>query len=92
MLVLESCAWTKSRTAACAAVSRLGSTSVAHIDPDTSSARIRADSETGTSTLTCGRAAARPSAASAASSSATGTCRRQADRRGAAARIRATLE
>ena len=92
MRVSPSCACTKSRTAVWAAVSRLGSTSVAHIDPETSSARIMAASETGTSTLSRGRAAASPSAARAASSSATGTCRFHAARRGAAARISATLE
>ena len=55
---------TKSRTAACAAESRLGSTSVAHIEPDTSSARITAAPDTGTSVLICGRAAARARQAS----------------------------
>jgi hypothetical protein len=49
--VLGSCVWTKSRTAACAAVSRLGSTSVAHMEPDTSTARISATLEYRTACL-----------------------------------------
>ncbi len=90
--VLPSCACTNSRTAAWAAVSRLGSTSVAHIEPDTSSATITAAPATGTSSRACGRAPATPSDASAPSTSTKGRCRRHAERAGAAARINATLE
>ena len=92
MRVSASWFFTKSRTAVSAAVSRLGVTSVEHIEPDTSSARMIVESAIGTSMLTCGRAAATPSSASAPSTSANGTCRFHAARFGAAARISATLE
>ena len=92
MRVSASWFFTNSRTAASAAVSRLGETSVEHMEPDTSSARMIVESEIGTSMLTWGRAAATPSSASAASTSANGTCRFHAARLGAAARISATLE
>ena len=72
MRMFGSWARTNVRTAAWAAVNRLGSTSVAHIDPLTSTARITADPDTGTSTLACGRAAARPRQARAPSRNATG--------------------
>jgi hypothetical protein len=60
------------RTAAWAAPSRLGNTSVAHIEPDTSSARMTVALDTGTSARTCGRAAATPSRARLASTRPTG--------------------
>ena len=72
--------------------SRLGSTSVAHIERETSRARMIEVRPSGTSTAICGRAVANASTARLARNSATGTCRRQRDRRGSAARISATLE
>ncbi len=92
MRVSSSCSVTNFRTASWAAPSRLGSTSVAHIEPETSTAMITAPLRTGTSASTCGRAAARPSSDRAASTSAKGACRRQRGECGAAARTRATLE
>jgi hypothetical protein len=92
MVVELSCLPMKSRTAFWAAASRLGSTSVAHIEPETSNATITADRETGTSAVTCGRAAASASSPIAARSSANGAWRRHGARRGAAARTSATSE
>ena len=62
--------------------SRLGSTSVRHIEPDSSRARMIVVLPTGTSEVSWGRAAATASTARLASSRATGTWRRQRDRRG----------
>jgi hypothetical protein len=62
------------------------------MDPETSRARISDDADTGTSTLSCGRALARPREARAASTRANGTWRRQPERVGRAALSSATLE
>ena len=92
ILVSSPCVSTNLRTAACAAASRLGSTSVAHIEPETSRARITVELEIGTSALTCGRAAATPRSPRLAMTSATGRCRRQRRLGPTAVRTRATFE
>ena len=89
--VPPSWAWTKSRTAVCAAVSRFGSTSVAHIEPETSRARITAASETGTSSSA--GAGPRPArGGEGGQQQRDGDVPPPAARGGAAARISATLE
>jgi hypothetical protein len=81
------------RAAACwATVSRLGSTSTAHIERDTSSARMMEVRPTGTVTRAWGRAAASARAPTAASSRPGARWRRQRERRGTTARSNATLE
>ena len=52
IFVSPSCPCTNDRTAACAALNRFGRTSVAHIDPDTSSARMIVALDDGTSART----------------------------------------
>jgi hypothetical protein len=89
---LPSWALMNSRAAFWAAVIRFGDTSVEHIDADTSMAsRIVAESD-GTSTDACGRAAPVPSTTRPTAKRISGIRRRQSDRPGRAARIRATLE
>src|SRR5215468_1457290 len=79
----------KSLVAFSAAVMRFGSTSVEHMEPETSRAsRIVADVE-GTGTVTCGRAAPTPSTANPATSSAAGMRLLQRERPGTAARTSA---
>jgi hypothetical protein len=86
------CALMKSRAAFCAAVSRFGSTSVEHIEEDTSTAsRIDEESEA-CSTDACGRAAPTARTTSPAANSHSGMRRRHSDRPGRAARITATLD
>ena len=92
IFVSSPCVSTNFRTAACAAPSRFGSTSVAHMEPETSSARITVELEIGTSVRTCGRAAATPSSPRLAMTSATGTCRRQRRLGPTAVRTSATFE
>ena len=72
MRVLSSWAATKARTASCAAVSRLGSTSVAHIEPETSTATMTAALATGTCAWTSGAPRRRPISARLARTRATG--------------------
>jgi len=83
------CALMNSAAAFSAAVSRLGCTSVEHIDPDTSSASRIVVELDGTATVACGRAAPSPSTASPSSSRAAGTRRRHRVRPGRAARTSA---
>ena len=64
--------------ACCALSSRVGATSVAIIEPDTSIARMIVASSRGTASTADGRASARTSAAIATTYSAGGTWRRQA--------------
>jgi hypothetical protein len=66
-----------------AAARRLGRTSVAVIEPDTSVASITEACSTGTATVRWGLAAATTSAASASSAADIGRCRRHPGRRGA---------
>jgi hypothetical protein len=80
------------RTASWAAESRLGLTSVAHMDPETSRARITAALATGTSARTWGRELAAPSRPRLARTSAMGTWRRQGRWRPTATRTSATFE
>ena len=88
----SSCALMNSRAASCAAVSRLGATSVEHIEADTSIAsRIEAAFE-GTGTDICGRAAPVPRTTRPAANSQSGIRRRHSDRPGRAARISVTLD
>ena len=63
-----------------AALSRVGWTSLASIEPERSSTSTTDASRTGTRPVTCGRAIATPSAAIDASASAIGMCRRQSGR------------
>ena len=86
------CARTKSFAAFSAAVSRLGTTSVEHIDPDTSTASRIAEESDGTTTVACGRAAPPASTTRPAASNHSGIRRRHADRCGSAARTSATLD
>src|SRR3954451_14527048 len=81
-----------SLAAFCAAVSRFGDTSVAHIEPDTSRVRMIDVLLIEMSRVTCGRAAPIANAAMAVRNSATGTWRRQRDHLGMAWRTSATLE
>ena len=90
--VSSSCPSTNDRTAACAALSRFGDTSVAHIDPDTSRARMIVALDVGTSARTVGRALASPSSPRAPSTRAMGTCRFHDADPAPAARSSATLE
>ncbi len=83
---------TNVRAASCAAVNRFGSTSVEHIDPETSRARMIDVREYGTFRSTLGRPAANPSATRLASSMATGRCRCHRFRLGSTVRSSATLE
>ena len=66
-----------------AATRRLGATSVASIDPDTSVTSMICAFSTGTATVRCGSAAATTRIATASRNAASGTCRRQRGRRGA---------
>ena len=76
--------------AACwATVSRLGSTSVEHIDPDTSIASMIVVELDGTGTDACGRAAPTPSVAKPRRSNRVGMSRVHLVRGGKAARTRA---
>ena len=83
---------TKSLAACWAAVIRFGSTSVAHIERDTSRARITEVWEVDTDWVIWGRAAAMASNPRLASSIPIGACRRQRVRLGTIDRSRATLE
>ena len=83
---------TNARVASCATASRFGLTSVEHIEPETSSARMIDVRAIGTSRSTCGRPAARPSATRLASNRAIGRCRCQRLRLGSTERSSATLE
>jgi hypothetical protein len=74
---------TNARAACCTASKRLGSTSVACIDVDTSSATMIVARSLGTSTSVEGRAKPRTSSASVAQNAAAGTCLRQPGREGA---------
>ena len=77
-------------TAACwATVSRLGSTSVEHMDPETSIASMIVVELDGTGTVACGRAAPTPSVAKPRSSNRVGMSRVHRVRAGSAARTRA---
>ena len=67
----------KRSAARCPAPRRLGVTSVAAIELETSSTSITAPSVTGTATLRCGRAAARIKTAMATRNTIMGACRRQ---------------
>lgn len=80
---------TNARTASRAAVSRLGTTSVAHIERETSRARMTAVRCAGTSTEACGRATARPNRPTPSTRRATGRWGRHRDREGSAARTSA---
>ena len=71
---------TKSFAAFCAAVSRFGATSVAHIEPETSRVRMIDVRLSGTSSEICGRDVAKARAAMAARNRPTGTWRRQCGR------------
>jgi hypothetical protein len=79
----------KSAAAFSAAVSRLGCTSVEHIDPETSRASRIVVELAGTATVACGRAAPTPRAASPSTSRAAGTRRLQRVLPGSAARTSA---
>jgi hypothetical protein len=83
---------TNSLAASCAAVSRLGDTSVAHMEPETSSVRMIDVLLIEMSWVTRGRAAPIANAAIAPRKRAIGTWRRQRDRFGIAWRISETLE
>ena len=72
----------KRSAAALAAVSRVGATSVAFIEPDVSVTSITDAFSIGTATVVSGRASASVSPASARQSSAVGTIRRQTGVRG----------
>ncbi len=77
-------------TAACwATVSRLGSTSVEHMDPETSIASMIVVELDGTGTVACGRAAPTPSVAKPRRSNRVGMSRVHRVRAGSAARTRA---
>ena len=69
--------------AACAAASRVGATSVAFIDSDTSITSITVARLRGTFAIACGAASATVSTASAMISATAGTCRTQPGLRGA---------
>ena len=88
----SSCASMKSRAACCAAVSRLGATSVEHIEPDTSIASRIVAWFDGTSTDASGRAAPVARTTRPAANSQTGMRRRHSDRPGSAARTSATVD
>ena len=75
-----------------AASSRVGSMSVEHMLPETSIARTIVDWLLGTERTTVGRATAMASAATAAATRATGTCRRNRRGEGPAARMSDRLE
>ena len=75
------CFSTNVRAASCATASRLGLTSVEHIDRETSRARMIDVRAIGTLRTTCGRPAASASATRPASRSAIGRCRCQRFRR-----------
>ena len=62
--------------ASCAATMRVGCTSVARIDPDTSIARITVSCADGSVITAAGRAVARINATSASANSSGGRCRR----------------
>ena len=81
-----------SLAAFCAAVSRLGATSVEHIDADTSIASSTVAASDGTMTDACGRAAPVASTIRPAANSHSGMRRRHSERPGSAARIRETLD
>ena len=68
--------------AATVACRREGATSVACMEPEWSIASTMLACSAGTATLTCGRASAASSPASASKPSAGGRCRRQPGRRG----------
>ena len=68
-----------------AAAIRLGFTSVAHMEPETSRASMIVAEDEACGTVACGRAAPTASTARPAASSATGRRRRQRDRPGKAA-------
>ena len=72
------CGWslTNARAAACAAASRVGSTSVARMLPDTSIARMIVSCCVGSVTSACGRAIAMIISVSATRNNTGGTCRR----------------
>ena len=88
----DGCFSTNERAAAWATVSLFGLTSVEHIDPETSNARITEVRLSGTAIIALGRALAMQRPASPTRKSATGRCRRQRERVDIAARISATLE
>ena len=90
--ILSGWSSTNARVACWATVSRFGLTSVAHIEPETSSARMIDVRATATSRSTCGRPAATPSATRLSSSNAIGRCRCQRVRFGSTERRSATLE
>ena len=71
----------KERIARFAAASLVGFTSVARIEPDVSTTSTTLARSFGVLTVTVGRANATQSAATDASTSAAGTCRRHARRR-----------
>ncbi len=73
----------------CATVSRLGSTSVEHMDPETSIARMIVVELAGTGTVACGRAAPTPSVAKPRRSNRVGMSRVHLVRGGSAALTRA---
>ena len=82
---------TKSEAAFWAAARRVGCTSVAIIDRETSIARMMVASSRGTASVIDGRASARTSAPMAARYSTGGTCRRQAGLRGTRFERRSTF-
>lgn len=79
------------RTAACAAASRLGETSVAHIERDTSSARMIDVRDWGTETDAVAGPPPGHTSSTAPSMRATGMCGRHRDRGGRAALTSETL-
>ena len=83
---------TNSRAPFSAALNRSGYTSVEHMEPDSSRARMMVVCDSGTSVVTWGRADATASTARLTKSRAMGTWRRQRERRGTAARSRDKLE
>ena len=81
--------WMKEIAAFWATVIRLGSTSVEHIDPETSMASMIVVELDATGTVACGRAAPTPSVAKPSISSSVGISRVHRVRPGSAARTRA---
>ena len=81
--------WMNEVAASWATVSRFGSTSVEHMDPDTSIASMIVVELDATGTLACGRAAPTPSVANPSISSRLGISRIQRVRPGSAARTSA---
>jgi hypothetical protein len=92
IFVPSSCLRMNRRAASLAAVSRLGSTSVEHIEFDTSIVSRIDVADVGTAADTCGRATPAPSTSRPATNRMIGILRRHSVRPGSAAWISATLD